>query len=212
MHWPQAFTTEGKVLTPDESPTFVETWSVMEKLVESGKTKSIGVSNFSVKTLEILLRHAKLIPVANQVELHPCLPQHALLKYCISRGILLTAYSPLGKYKIASDPDIVAIADRMTIEYGEVSPAQVMLSWGVQRGTAVIPRTLHEERMKQNMRLLTLSDEDMHVLDGLHLKPGMHRSVCGFHSSDLGGSCFGWTYDMLGWDMVEGGIMRDLTD
>ncbi|KAL0568329.1 hypothetical protein V5O48_013663 [Marasmius crinis-equi] len=130
MHWPQALTADGRALAPHESPTFVETWEMMEKLVEAARRMS-------------------------------------------------------------------------------VSPAQVMLSWGVQRGTAVIPKTVHEDRMRQNLQLVTLSDDDMYVLNELHKKPGMHRSLCGFHSSELGGSCFGWTYEMLGWDMIQGGVMRD---
>ena len=66
----------------------------------SGKVKSIGVSNFSIKTLETLLPHAKVIPVTNQVETHPFLPQFELQKYCESKGILLTAYSPLGMFPV----------------------------------------------------------------------------------------------------------------
>lgn len=56
-------------------------------------------------------------------------------------------------------------------------------------------------------QLIALDNNDMRILDNVHRQPGMHHSVCGFHSSDLGGSCFGWTYDQLGWDMVKGGIM-----
>ena len=106
------------------------------------------MSNFSEKTLKVLLNHAKIIPVTNQVEMHPCLPRHDLLEFCNSRGILLTAYTPLGKYRIASDPNIIAIADRMS-----VPPAQVLLSWGVQRGAAVVPKTVHEDRMRQNLEV-----------------------------------------------------------
>ncbi|ESK94052.1 aado keto reductase [Moniliophthora roreri MCA 2997] len=202
MHWPQAFSEKGTTLSPEESPTLVETWKMMEKLLDSGKVKSIGVSNFSIQTLSTLLAHAQIIPATNQVEMHPCLPQHSLLEFCRKHDILLTAYSPVGKHKFASDPDISAIAERMG-----VSVAQTLLSWGVQRGTAVIPKTVQEERLKENIQLLSLSTSDMEILNNLYRKPGMHRSICGFHSPELGGSCFGWTYDMLGWDMNIGGIM-----
>lgn len=116
----------------------------------AGKTKAIGVSNFSIKTLSVLLAHATVVPAVNQVELHPCLPQHALLAFCADRGILLTAYSPVGKHKFAHDPNIVAIANA----HGpDVTSAQVLLSWGVQRGTVVVPKTLHTERLKENLEV-----------------------------------------------------------
>lgn len=70
----------------------------MEKLLETGKVKNIGVSNFSIKNLELLLPHCKVIPVTNQVQVHPCYPQFELQKYCESKGIIITAYSPFGTY------------------------------------------------------------------------------------------------------------------
>lgn len=91
-----------RVRRPDESPTFIETYKEMEKLLETGKVKSIGVSNFSIKTLEILLPHVKVVPAVNQVEVHPCLPQEDLIKYCEEKGILIVAYSPLGVLPIGS--------------------------------------------------------------------------------------------------------------
>ncbi|KAJ3758199.1 Aldo/keto reductase [Lentinula raphanica] len=204
MHWPQAFDPDSaRYCLPEESPTFVETWKMMEALVDTGKTRSIGVSNFSINNLEILLQQARLVPVTNQVEMHPCLPQHDLLSYCTSHGILLTAYTPIGKHKYASHPSLQEIAQQKS-----VSVAQVLLSWGIKRRTAVIPKSTHEARMKENLTLVSLDHEEMQVLNNFHRQSGMHRSVCGFHSSELGGSCFGWTYAQLGWDMMEGGTMR----
>ncbi|KLO11939.1 Aldo/keto reductase, partial [Schizopora paradoxa] len=206
MHWPMAFDASGGTLQPEESPTFVETWVAMEKLLADGATKAIGVSNFSIKTLETLLAHpsVSIVPAVNQVELHPALPQHDLLAFCTSRGILLMGYAPVGKNKYAAgDTTIAAIARAHS---SSVTGAQVLLSWGVQRGTAVIPKSVHEERLRENLQLVELSEEEMATLDAFHMKPGMHHSVCGFHSPDLGGSCFGWTYDQLGWDVVIGGI------
>ncbi|ESK91347.1 aado keto reductase [Moniliophthora roreri MCA 2997] len=112
MHWPQAITNihvkpggDNKpdylladALPPEDGPTFIETWLAMEKLVGTGKVKSVGVSNFSIKNLEILLPHCTITPTTNQVEAHPYLPNHELKSYCEAKGILLTAYSPLGKY------------------------------------------------------------------------------------------------------------------
>lgn len=156
----------------------------------------------------------------NQVELHPCLPQHDLLSFCNTHGIILTAYSPVGKHKFADNPLIGKIAEA----HGSTS-AQVLLSWGLQRGTAVIPKTVREERLRENLEVLVIlspqlivltqrcSEETLHLtaaemlsLDKLHLEPGMHHSVCGFHSPELGGSCFGWTYEQLGWDLIAGGV------
>lgn len=113
-----------------------------------GVVKAIGVSNFSVKTLQILLEHADTIPAVNQVEMHPCLPQHDLLEFCGVRGILLTAYSPVGKHRFANHPAIAEIA-----EAHSATNAQVLLSWGLQRGTAVIPKTVNEDRLKENLEV-----------------------------------------------------------
>ncbi|KAF5347158.1 hypothetical protein D9758_011091 [Tetrapyrgos nigripes] len=210
MHWPQALTTEGTALKPDESPTILETWRQMEELVVSGKAKGIGVSNYSIKTLTPLLEHARIVPAINQVEMHPCLPQHALLAFCQERGIHLTAYSPIGKNKFSTDADLLEVARTCTHDHVPgVTATQVLLSWAVQRGTSVIPKSFREDRLRENLRLVQLGPEAMKVLDNLHKKEGMHRSVCGFHSSDLGGSCFGWTYEQLGWNMTLGGIMKD---
>lgn len=113
-----------------------------------GTVRAIGVSNFSVRTLTELLAHAEVVPAVNQVELHPSLPQHELLAFCRARGILLTAYSPVGKFKFANDPTIVSIA-----EVRHASCAQVLLSWGVQRGTVVVPKTVHAARLRENLGL-----------------------------------------------------------
>ncbi|KAI0761639.1 Aldo/keto reductase [Trametes elegans] len=203
MHWPMASDDAGKTLQPDESPTFVETWREMENLLATGKARTIGVSNFSITTLTALLAHATITPAVNQVELHPCLPQHALLAFCAAHGIRLTAYSPLGKHKFAAHPAVASIA---AANGPPATSARALLSWGVQRGTAVVPKTVRAERMAENLQLVRLSAEEVGVLDRLHAEPGMHRSVCGFHSGELGGSCFGWTYGQLGWEMTLGGV------
>lgn len=111
-----------------------------------GKARSIGVSNFSVKTLTHLLSHAEVVPAVNQVEAHPCLPQHGLLKFCQKNGIHLTAYSPVGKNKFASHEVVMSIA-----QHHDVTAVQVLLSWGVQRGTSVIPKTESAQRLRENI-------------------------------------------------------------
>lgn len=122
------------------------------------------MSNFSIKNLERLLPHCAIIPVTNQVELHPCLPQDDLKAYCETKDILLSAYSPLGKKRrnlnpslpdpllgrsktfFLEEPTIKGIADKLN-----VSPMQVILSWGVQRGTAVLPKSEDDGRMIANI-------------------------------------------------------------
>ncbi|KAL1746183.1 NADP-dependent oxidoreductase domain-containing protein [Schizophyllum fasciatum] len=212
VHWPQGErpTTEqrntgnlgGKdYFAPDEAPTIIDVWKEMEKLLDTGKVKTIGVSNFSVKTLSRLLPHCKVVPAVNQVEMHPCLPQNELNAFCGEKGILLTAYSPLGRTKTLIEyPAVNAIAEKV-----KASPAQVVLTWGVQRGTSVIPKSENEERMAANLKLVKLSEEDMRAIDAIHKEPGMHRSLLEYHSAD--GKVMGWTYEQLGWDMTLGGIV-----
>ncbi|EMD33053.1 hypothetical protein CERSUDRAFT_118128 [Gelatoporia subvermispora B] len=207
MHWPQAMTEGpgpwlGETIPRGNNPLFIETWKEMEKLLQTGKVKSIGVSNFSIKNLRELLPHCTVIPATNQVELHPCLPSFELKAFCEERGIILTAYSPLGQGQtvLLTDPDSKRIAE----QHG-VTSAQVMISWGIQRGTIIIPKSEKPERMMQNISLVKLSDEDMKTLDELHMKPGMHRSLVDIHKEN--GTVFGWTYEELGWPMTTGGIV-----
>ncbi|KAJ7785254.1 NADP-dependent oxidoreductase domain-containing protein [Mycena maculata] len=199
MHWPQ-----GETLSPEADPTFVDTWKAMERL-STDQVKSIGVSNFSIKNLDILLPHCSVIPVTNQVELHPCLPQNDLKEYCEheNRKILLTAYSPLGNGASFMDHPAITTAAK---ELGDVTPAQIALSWGVTRGTAVVPKSENPGRLRANLALITLSDGDMKAIDALHQTPGMHKSLLHFHAKD-GSGVFGWTYEQLGWNMVAGGIV-----
>ncbi|THU85056.1 Aldo/keto reductase [Dendrothele bispora CBS 962.96] len=201
MHWPQASseTDPSKVLPPEQSPTFVETWKDMEKLLSTGKLKSIGVSNFSIKNLEILLPHCSVVPANNQVECHPCLPQHDLKAYCDSKGIILTAWGPLGRPgyghsgpNFTTEPAFKTIAEKHNVEV-----AQVVLSWGVQRKTVVVPKTENETRMRTNITLTTLDQSEMEAIDNFHKQPNTHRSLAGHDKPH--GMIFGWTYEQMGW-------------
>ncbi|ETW75512.1 hypothetical protein HETIRDRAFT_461341 [Heterobasidion irregulare TC 32-1] len=215
MHWPQAVSAQGVTLQADEYPTIIDTWKEMEKLVDTGKVKSIGVSNFSIKTLTRLLPHCRIFPATNQVELHPYLPQTKLKAFCEERGILLTAYSPIGSPYASSggldttvptlvaDPTVQAIADK----HG-ATPAQALINWAVQRNTIVIPKSENLDRMTANITLVKLDDADMQALNVLHERPGMHRSLLSSYH-DNNGSVFGWTYEQLGWDMKLGGIVAE---
>lgn len=180
------------------------------------------MSNFSIKTLEQLLSASKIIPATNQVELHPCLPQNDLKAYCEKKGILLTGYSPLGRpvgsqisalqltFHIARSSEILleAPAVKKVTDAHQVTSAQVLLSWGVQRGIIVIPKSENEGRMLANITLVKLSDEEMKELDSIHTsRPGLHRSLLSYHNNSADGTVFGWTYEQLGWNMVKGGIV-----
>ncbi|KAJ7715836.1 aldo/keto reductase [Mycena metata] len=169
-----------KVLGAEEHPTPIETWKAMEQLLQTGKVKTIGVSNFSTKTLEYLLLHCEIIPAINQVEMHPCLPQADLKAYCEAKNILLTAYSPLGTF-FTEDATVQGLAQKLN-----ASPAQIVISWASE----------NKERMRTNMTLVSLSAEDMKVLDTLHRQTGMHKSLFPYHNESL--RVFGWTYEQLG--------------
>jgi glycerol 2-dehydrogenase (NADP+) len=139
-----------------------ETWKGMEACLASGKVKAIGVSNFSQHLLEKLSKTWKVVPAVNQVELHPYCPQHELKAWCESKGILLEAYSPLGSTNspLHSDPDLQAIAEK----HG-VSTSAILISWAVNRGTVVLPKSVTPSRIDSNLKVVKLDKEDMNKLD-----------------------------------------------
>ncbi|KAF6813377.1 putative aldo/keto reductase [Colletotrichum plurivorum] len=208
MHWPWATTPDGKHLRIHESPTFVETWKQMEKLV-GDKCRGIGVCNFTQKTLSVLLEHATIVPAVNQVELHALNPCLSLATYCQSKGIHVMGWGTLGgdsqvaKDHILPDDIFTSIARKQNISTGTVS-----LSWAVQRGTTVIPKSSSETRIRSNIRLITLDDEDMAAINAAHAKIGQHR-ICNIHHLlwvDLYGkrTLHGWTEVDFGWEDEQG--------
>lgn len=136
----------------------------MEELVKQKLVRSIGVSNFTIKHLQELLKEAQIKPAVNQVELHPYLPQPALLKFCKDHGIKLVAYSPLGSGShpsLPEDPVILEVA-----RSNHMTAAQVLLSWGLTRGTAVIPKTSKVDRLVENFDLRPLDEQSMKKIEG----------------------------------------------
>jgi glycerol 2-dehydrogenase (NADP+) len=89
----------------------------------------------------------------------------------------------------------------------DITPAQLALAWGVQRGVAVIPKSESPERLKANITLTKLAPEDVAAVDSIHKLGGMHRSLLSYHQSDS--RVFGWTYEQLGWPMLMGGIVAE---
>lgn len=137
-----------------------ETWSAMEQLVRDGLVKNIGVCNFNVALLRDLLSYAEIPPAVLQVELHPYLTQEKLLRFCREQGIAVTGFSPLGAGSyvplgMAREGDSVlaeAVVCDIARRHGK-SPAQVVLRWGVQRGTSVVPKSARPERLRENLAI-----------------------------------------------------------
>lgn len=188
MHWPVPMDPkackDGDVLQIPELPSgeraidkdwdFVRTWEGMEKLLDTGKVRAIGVSNFSISNLETLFAKCKVVPACNQVEVHPLLPQHELLEFCQKKGIVLEAYSPLGSTNapILQDELIKELAEKHNVQ-----PAQLVISWHLQRGYVVLPKSSNPDRVASNLQTLRVPDEDMEALNTLSKKRGEMRVV-----------------------------------
>lgn len=181
MHW-------GIATPPDDAPgardldedgiqilekiSARETWEAMQELVKAGLVKAIGVANFTAPMLIDLLSYASIPPAMNQVELHPYFQQTRLVEFCRHYDISVTAYSPLGRpgalnddsARIIDDPVIRAIATA----HGK-TPSQVILRWGIQRDTTVIPKSTRPERIRENAGVFdfSLSEADMTAIAGL---------------------------------------------
>lgn len=144
---------------------FLNTWKEMEKILESGRALSIGVSNFEIRHLEELRRVSGIVPAVNQIECHPlCYPKE-LIEYCQSNGIQVQAYAPLARGAYL-DNDILCV---LGTKYAH-TPAQVGLRWAIQKGISVIPKSTHPERIASNARIFdfTIDQEDMDLLDTLN--------------------------------------------
>jgi len=119
-------------LDPIEGREPSASWRALERLVEEGRVRAIGVSNFMVHHLEELLAHAKTPPAMNQIEISPFLQQRGVRAFCDKHGIIVEAYSPLTRGERLDDPVVARVARRL-----ERTPAQVLLRWGLQHGLVV---------------------------------------------------------------------------
>ncbi|KAJ6582227.1 NADP-dependent oxidoreductase domain-containing protein [Mycena capillaripes] len=196
IHWPQhlEYPSPPKEIWGgwklNEEHTFNDTWAEMERLHASGKARAIGVSNFSIKTLEELFKTAKIVPAVNQVEMHPYHADTELLEYCHKKGIVVTAYSPTGHQKLRSDPVLAGLAEKY-----KVSPTQIILAWHVARGVVAIPKSSNAGRQKENLMLPTLSAEDVASVTALDRK--QRCEAWGKFGPD--GKFLGWTAEQYGW-------------
>lgn len=153
-----------------------ETWGAMEELVDAGLVRQLGVCNFAVGLLREFRQHISRPVSVLQIERHPNLVQPHLLRYCRDTGIHVTAFSPLGapsyvplgmateSDSVLADPVITTLAATH-----DCTPAQVVLAWGVQRGTSVIPKTSRPDRLRENLAAadLTLPNEALDAIDAL---------------------------------------------
>ncbi|MBG0829912.1 aldo/keto reductase [Planomonospora sp. ID67723] len=144
---------------------YVETWKALERLHAEGRVRAVGVSNFTVETLDRLLGEAGVVPAVNQIELHPMLPQAELRRYHAERGIVTEAWSPLGQGRgLLAEPVLAKLAAK----HGR-SPAQVVLRWHLQLGNVVIPKSVTPSRIAENIDVFgfALDPEDMAALAAL---------------------------------------------
>lgn len=183
VHTPFSFV-EGDDLHPrDENGTFkfdhstdhVAVWKELEKQVDNGRTKAIGLSNFNPKQISRILKAARIPPANLQVEMHVYHQQKELVAFCKENNITMVAYSPLGTQgtskllgiaipKLMENPTVVKIAEKHS-----KTPAQVLLKFLVQKGVAVIPKSTNPDRLKKNIEIFDfqLTDEDMSELEAL---------------------------------------------
>ncbi|KAJ3413995.1 hypothetical protein HDV05_007202 [Chytridiales sp. JEL 0842] len=149
--------------------TFKGAWEKMEGLLEGGKVKSIGVSNYRVKDLEELKTFAKVMPACNQIEYNPYLQGRDIKSFCDQHQIIIEAYTPLGPLTAfaTAGPLASAVLSEIGSKYGNLSPSQVLVLWCLQKGNVVVTTTGKKERMKEYLsaQKKVLEKEDMEKID-----------------------------------------------
>lgn len=144
VHWPR--------------PLAIESWKALEEFNAQKRARAIGVCNYKKQHLEELIEASNIIPAINQIELHPKFQQQETYEYCMKKNIAVEAWSPIMKGKVAEMETLIAIGDK----YNK-TPAQVALRWHLQNNIIVIPKSAHQERIKQNLDIFdfNLTDQDM---------------------------------------------------
>jgi diketogulonate reductase-like aldo/keto reductase len=143
----------------DSGITLAETWQALERLVDDGQCKSIGLSDITLEKLQEIVSVARIKPAVVQVESHPYLPEWDLLDFCREHGIVLLAFAALGhglNPKLVDDPVITTIARRV-----HKTPAQVALAWAVQRGTAFLTTSTNPKYIQENFEISALPEDAM---------------------------------------------------
>jgi alcohol dehydrogenase (NADP+) len=164
----------GNVLY-DNGVTLLDTWRAMESLVDHGKCRAIGLSDVSLKELTPIYEAARIKPAAVQVESHPYLPETELLQFCKEKGIVFLAFAPLGhgmRPGLLEDPVITAIAARV----GK-TPAQVLLAWAVQRGTALLTTPKSAVRARENFDITVLPEDALNEINRIQTRQRLNQVV-----------------------------------
>jgi diketogulonate reductase-like aldo/keto reductase len=172
----------GKVIY-DKGVTLAETWHALERLVDDGSCKAIGLSDITLEKLREIVAVARIKPAVVQVESHPYLPEWELLEFCREQGIVLLAFAALGHAmapNLLADPVITAIAQRM-----HKTPAQVALAWAVQRGTAFLTTSTKPQRLQESFDITTLPEDAMQeirerITTNVRFNSVVHTGVPGF--------------------------------
>ncbi len=171
----------GNVLY-DREVTLLDTWRAMESLLDSGSCRAIGLSDITLNELLPFYESARIKPAAVQVEAHPYLPETELLSFCREKGVVLLAFAPLGhgsRPGLLEDRIISAIAARV----GK-TPAQVLLAWAVQRGTAVLTTTRTTARAQENFDISALPEDALNEINRIEtrqrLNPVVTTGIPGF--------------------------------
>ncbi|MCR4647733.1 MAG: aldo/keto reductase [Lachnospiraceae bacterium] len=156
IHWPY-----NELSNADWKETIRETWTAMEKLYEEGKVKAIGVSNFLPHHLDVILNDCKIKPMVNQLELHVGYMQTVAVEYSKKHGIVIQAWSPLGRKRIMEEETVVKMAEKY-----KKSVAEFLLGFLYQQDIMVLPKASNMERIKENLLIddFTIDDEDMKFL------------------------------------------------
>lgn len=154
IHWPAP-----------ERNLFVESWAAMLALKNDGKVRSIGVCNFHPEHVERLIAASGVAPAINQVEMHPWLTQEPLRDFDRTRGVVTQAWSPLARGQILEDSTLLALA-----AHYDKSVSQIVLRWHIQRGDAVVAKSVRRERLAENLQVFDfdLPAEDMATISGLN--------------------------------------------
>jgi alcohol dehydrogenase (NADP+) len=165
---------KGNVLY-DNGVTLFDTWRAMESVVDHGRCRAIGLSDISLKELLPIYESARIKPAVVQVESHPYLPETELLEFCKEKGIVFLAFAPLGhgmRPGLIEDPVITAIAARV----GK-TPAQVLLAWAVQRGTALLTTPKSGARARENFDIAALPEDALNEINRIQTRQRLNSVV-----------------------------------
>src|SRR5262249_25341435 len=160
----------------DQGVTLLDTWRALEELVREGKCKAIGLSDVGLEQTQQIFEAATIKPAVVHVESHPYLPEWELLDFCKQHGIVLQAFAALGhssEPNLLNDPVITAIAKRVN-----KTPAQVLLAWAIQRGTAPLTTSKNPSRIQENFDVSTIPDDAVReISEGIKLRVRLNAVV-----------------------------------